>query len=140
MADKKLPLTRLDRAILCALDRKRRERIALADVLDYPPALGRRLERLIGAGLVGQDEARRYKLTDAGRAQLPGEDLRLTCRKCGRSVRVRSFDVKELGLELGPWDQLRYSNRMLACPFCTLERGGFYPLERPEPKKECEHV
>jgi hypothetical protein len=58
--------------------------------------------------------------------------MKLQCFKCGRVVQVRARDVREVGATVEPWDG---SDRALhathlACPFCVVERGGTYWLER----------
>jgi len=58
--------------------------------------------------------------------------MKLRCPKCGRRVEVRARDLHAMGLNVEPWSNTDeyFRSEHLSCPFCAIERGGTYWLER----------
>jgi hypothetical protein len=58
--------------------------------------------------------------------------MKLQCLKCGRQIQVAARDILEMDLNIEPMSNADewWKATHLACPFCTIERGGNYWLAR----------
>ena len=93
--------------------------------------------RILGGAGEGED------LTGVEAATGTESGVKLACMKCGRQVEVKARDVREVGATVKRWDISNlddHCDARLGCPFCQMERGGFYPLERVEAESMAEQA